>query len=736
MAIIETTRRTFLKGTGALIVGFTLIPSAARAQAARAKTVNAEEVDAYLAIGADGRVTVYTGKVDLGTGTRTALRQLAAEELDVRLNRIDLIEGDTALTPDQGATWGSLTISHGGLSIRQAAATARRELVVRAAQRLGLATDNLDVKDGVIYSRWDRTVSVAYEALVGGEPMHLKVDKNVRLKNPKDYTIIGKSVPRVDIPAKVTGEFTYMQDFRLPGMLHARVVRPSAIGATLEAVDDSSVRGIKGVHKVVRVGNFLAVTADNEWSAVKAARQLKATWSAWEGLPDQDKLYDVVRASKVNQEQVTLNVGDPKTAMAGAAKKLSARYEFAVHTHGSIGPSAAVAQWKDGSLTVWSASQATHWLRRDLSASFGVPQDKIRVIYLDGAGCYGRNGHEDAAADAVLIAREVGRPVRVQWSREEEHGWDPKGPPTLIELSGGLDAQGNIVAWQSEFWIPKATITEAPPLIAATHAGLPTKDILNPGNVFQNSAPGYVLPNARAVCYRLETTPFRPSWIRTPGRMQNTYANEAFIDELAAAAGVDPIEFRVRHLKDARGVAVIKAAAEAAKWDKRPSPKKDARSGAGVARGRGFSYVKYENVRTYVAAVADVEVDRATGDVRCTRVTVSHDCGQIVNPEGVKTQIEGNVIQTVSRTLKEELTWNRSRVTSVDWVTYPILRFPEVPEVNIVLLDKPNEPSWGAGEPSAAVVPSAISNAIFDAVGVRLRTVPYTPDRVKAALKV
>ena len=735
MAILDTTRRTFLKGTGVLIVGFTLIPNAARGQAARGKTVAADEVDAYLTIGADGRVTVYTGKVDLGTGTRTALRQLAAEELEVRLNRVDLIEGDTALTPDQGPTWGSVTISHGGLSIRQAAATARRELVVRAAQRLGLATDNLEVKDGVIVSRWDRTASVSYEELVGGEPMHLKVDKNVRLKNPKDYTIIGKSVPRVDVPAKVTGEFTYMQDFRVPGMLHARVVRPPAIGATLESVDESSVRGIKDLHKVVRVGNFLAVTADNEWSAVKAARQLRATWSAWEGLPDQARLYEVVRQSKVNEEQVTLNVGDPKVAMGAAAKKLSARYEFAVHTHGSIGPSAAVAQWKDGGLTVWSASQATHWLRRDLSASFGVPPDKIRVVYLDGAGCYGRNGHEDAAADAVLIAREVGRPVRVQWSREEEHGWDPKGPPTLIELSGGLDAQGNIVAWQSEFWIPKATITEAPPLIAATHAGLPTKDILNPGNVFQNSAPGYALPNARAVCYRLDTTPFRPSWIRTPGRMQNTYANEAFIDELAAAAGVDPIEFRVRHLKDARGVAVIKAAAEAAKWDKRPSPKKDARSGSGVARGRGFSYVKYENVRTYVAAVAEVEVDRPTGHVRCTRFTVSHDCGQIINPEGVKTQIEGNVIQTVSRTLKEELKWNRSRVTSVDWLTYPILTFPEVPDVNVVLIDKPNEPAWGAGEPAAAVVPSAISNAIFDAVGVRLRTVPYTPDRVKAALK-
>jgi nicotinate dehydrogenase subunit B len=735
MAIMNSSRRQFLKGSGALIVGFSLTgPRRAVAHAVKSsKTVAVDEVDAFLSIGADGHVAVYTGKVDLGTGTRTALRQMAAEELDVRLVDVDLVEGDTALTPDQGPTWGSLTIQIGGVQIRQAAATARRALVVRAAERLGLATENLEVRDGIVRSKWDRTMSTTYAELVGDEQLNLKVDKNVPLKKPADYTLVGKSVQRVDIPAKVTGEFTYMQDFRLPGMLHARVVRPPAIGATLQSVDESSVAGIKGLHKVVRVGNFLAVTATNEWAAVKAAERLKTTWSAWEGLPEMNKLYDVVRNTPVKEEQVTLNVGDPTGALAGAAKKLSATYEFAVHTHGSIGPSAAVAEWADGSLTVWSASQAPHWLRRDLATAFALPADRIRVIYLDGSGCYGRNGHEDAAADAALLSRELGRPVRVQWSRQDEHAWDPKGPPTLVEITGGVDANGTIVAWQSEFWIPKATITEAPPMIAATLAGLPTKDVLNPGNVFQNSAPGYILTNARCVCHRLDATPFRPSWIRTPGRMQNTYANETFMDELAAAAGMDPIEFRLKHMKDTRGIQVLKAAADAAKWEKRPSPRKDGGK-TGIARGRGVSYLKYENVRTYVAAVADVEVDHASGAVRCTKFTVSHDCGQIINPEGVKTQIEGNVIQTVSRTLKEELTWNRSRVTSVDWVTYPILRFPDVPDVNIVLIDKPNEPAWGAGEPSAAIVPSAISNAIFDAVGARLRSVPFTPGRVKRAL--
>ncbi|HEU5320794.1 MAG TPA: molybdopterin cofactor-binding domain-containing protein, partial [Methylomirabilota bacterium] len=304
---------------------------------------------------------------------------------------------------------------------------------------------------------------------------------------------------------------------------------------------------------------------------------------------------------------------------------------------------------------------------------------------------------------------------------------------TLVEIQGGLDASGNIVAWQSEFWIPKATVTEAPPLIAATLAGLPTKDILNPGNVFHNSAPGYTLANARAVCHRLETTPFRPSWIRTPGRMQNTYANEAFLDECAAAAGADPVEYRLRYLTDPRGVAVLRAAALRANWQTRPSPRKD-QSGPG-ATGRGVSYVKYENNRTHVAAVAEVEVNRRTGAIRTTRFTVAQDCGLIINPEGVRAQIEGNVIQTLSRTLKEELKWNRSRVTSVDWASYPILRFPEVPEVVMELISRPGDPPWGVGEPAASVVPSAISNAVFDAVGVRLRSVPFTADKVKAALR-
>lgn len=736
MPSFVTTRRQFLRGSGALIVAFSLGGRATRAladAAPAAKATAADQVDSYLAVGPDGVVTVYTGKVDLGTGVRTALSQIAAEELDVPFDRVRLISGDTAVTPDQGPTWGSLSIQAGGMQIRQAAATARRALLDLAAQRLGVAPGALEVRYGVVRVAADPTKNVAYGELVGDREFNLKLDKAAPLKPPARYTIVGKPVPRVDIPAKVTGTFTYMQDVRVPGMLHARVVRPPAIGASLVSVDESSVRDVRGLRRVVRVDNFLAVVTDTEWGAIQAAQRLKATWSPWAGLPEQARLYEVVRATPVAKDEVTQAAGDAKGALASAGRTVAATYAFAVHTHGSIGPSCAVADVRDGRATVWSASQAPHWLRKQLADMLAMPESAIRVIYVDGAGCYGRNGHEDAAADAVLLSREMGAPVRVQWMRADEHGWDPKGPPTLMDLRAALDASGQVVAWQSEFWVPRiSAITDGVPLVAATLGGLQRKDAINPGNVFQNSAVPYAFPNAHVVVHRLETTPFRPSWIRTPGRLQNTYANEAFMDEVAAAAGADPIEFRLRHLKDPRGAAVLEAAARRARWQKRPSPRKP---GATSGKGRGVSYVKYENVRTYVAAVAEVEANRTTGAIRVTRVTVAQDCGQIINPDGVRNQIEGNVIQTMSRTLKEELKWDRSHVTSLDWASYPILTFPEVPEVDIVLIDRPTEPPWGSGEPSAAVIPSAISNAVYDAIGIRMRTVPYTPERVKEAVR-
>jgi CO/xanthine dehydrogenase Mo-binding subunit len=525
-----------------------------------------------------------------------------------------------------------------------------------------------------------------------------------------------------------------MQDFRVPGMLHGRVVRPPTLGAKLESVDESSIKDISGIVKVVRQDNFLGVVAQTEWSAVRAAREIAATWSKSETLPDANKLWQHVRSTKIVKDDVTSNIGNTATAMAAEGEKLVASYDFTIHTHGSIGPSCAISEFVDGKLISWSSSQATHNLRKQLALMFSLPLEDVRCIFVDGSGCYGRNGHEDAAADSALLARAVGKPVRVQWSRADEHGWDPKGPPTLIDLRANFDASGNVMAWESEFFIPQGAATNVD-LVAATLADMPTEHLLSPGGILNDSAIGYKFPNIKTVCHRLETTPFRPSWIRAPGRMQNTFANECFVDEIAAAVNADPLEFRVKNTDraDKRGLEVLDRLAKLARWDARASPQKSI--SGNIVNGRGCSYVKYELVRTYVGAVAEVEVNRATGEIRVVRFYVVHDCGQIINPTDVQAQIEGCVIQTVSRTLKEELTFDRGMVTSLDWASYPILTFPEVPDIVVDLIDRPTEKPWGAGEPSAAVVSSSISNAVFDATGVRLRSVPFKREKVKAALQ-
>ena len=731
-------RRDVLKSGGALVVSFSFAGPIAEALAqgpTPEKPLALTEVDAFLSIDAKGMVTIYSGKIDFGTGVRTALMQIAADELDVPFSSVKVIEGDTALTPDQGKTWGSLTIQAGGMQLRNAAATARQALAAEAAKRLGVKADEVKVVDGVAIAG-DKKVN--YGELIGGKSFSLTLDhtKPTTFKDPKDYKLVGQSIPRVDIPEKCTGGFPYMHNLRLPDMLHGRVARPPSVGAKLEKVDEAAVKDIPGVLQVVREGNFLGVVASNEWAAIKAAQALKkgATWSKWEGLPEQAKLYEHVRATKVAKDEATGTVGNTDEAMAKAAKKISATYDFAINTHGSIGPSCAVAEWKDGKLTSWSSSQATHDLRKQLAEMFKVAPENVRCLYLEGAGCYGRNGHEDAAADAALLAKAVGKPVRVQWSRADEHGWDPKGPPTLVDLRAGMDASGNVIAWESEFFIPQQTAGRFwVPLLAAEDAGLAKIPDVAPGNVFQNSNIPYKFANIKAVCHRLETTPFRPSWIRTPGRMQNTYANECFMDELAAANGVDPFDFHVKYIDpaDKRGLEVLDRLIKLAKWEKRPSPQKQE---GDVVKGRGMAYVKYELVRTYVGAVADVEVKRSTGEIKVTTFYLTHDCGQIINPDGLKNQLDGNVLQTLSRVLKEELTFDRSHVTSLDWDSYPILTFPEIPELVYDLIDRPNERPWGAGEPASAVIPSAVSNAVFNATGVRLRSAPYTPAKVKAAL--
>jgi CO/xanthine dehydrogenase Mo-binding subunit len=731
---VSTGRRNFLKSGGAMVVTFSLpagINAATDPAAATpAKSVASDRVEGFLAIDAKGRVTVYSGKVDLGTGIETAMAQIAAEELSVPLDSVTVIQGDTLLTPDQGITWGSLSIQVGGMQIRQAAATARQALLTEGAAKLGMASDAVGVRDGVVVPKAGGK-GVSYAALVGGKDFTLAVDAKAPLKDPSAYTIVGQSVPRVDIPDKVTGRFIYMQDFKRKGMLHARVVRPAGIKATLQSMNDFDCHKIPGYVGVVKKGNFVAVLARTEWAAIVASRALSTTWSDWSGLPDQAKLWEYVRGIKVVKDEDLQKVGDAAQALKTPnAKIVKASYDFGIHTHGSIGPSCAVAEYVDGNLTVWCASQQNHLLRKQLSNMLGMKPENIRCIYIEGAGCYGRNGHEDAAADAALIAREVGLPVRVQWMRHDEHGWDPKGPPMLYDFTAALDDSGGVIGWQGEAYLPDRPKDFAVTLLSAELAGLPYEPS-HPGNIFNSLGIPYTFPNVRAVAHWVAETPLRPSWIRTPGRMQNTFANECFMDEVAIAAGADPLEFRLKNLNDPRGAELLRALAELASWKptKREPPTGD------VARGRGVAYTKYELARTYVGVVADVEVNVKTGKVIVTKSYVAHDCGQIINPDGLRNQIEGNVVQTVSRTLLEEVKFDRSRVTSVDWVSYPILKFPEVPDVAIKLIDRPTEKPWGAGEPTAAVVPSAIANAIYNATGARVRSVPFTPEKVQAALK-
>lgn len=740
-AIENTSRRAFLARTaattGALVVGFRFQPAAAATPALAARKAVAKDlVESFVALRPDGGVTIHVGKVDLGTGTRTALAQLAADELDVPFERITMVMGDTGTTPDQWITGANLTIAQGGTELRRACATARAALLQRAADRLGVPAAELATREGAVLVTADPAKKLGYAELVAGQPLALKVDEKVVLKKHADFKVIGQSIRRVDIPAKVTGEFTYVHDFRLPGMLHARVLRPDDLGAPLQSFDDGAARKVAGFVRTVRRGDFLAVVAKNEWAAIKAMRAMKVRWGAGTGLPEQATVFDHWRSRPVAKQDVTQKVGEAEAALAAAPQRIRARYDFAVQTHASAGPSCAVAKLEGGELTVWTASQATHSLVDELAPIVGMPREKIRCVYLEGSGCYGRNGHEDAAADAALIATLTGAPVRVQWMRDDETARAPKSPPRSMDFEAGLDEQGNVTAWSGDFWIALNHIAAFKPLdfplLAATETGLP-----KPGNwvgfLFQNSGIGYALPNVKVNTRHVEQAFFRSAHLRSPGRIENSFANESFIDEVAFAAKADPAQFRRRHLKDPRGIAVLDKVLERAGWQPRAGI--NPASGTGeVVRGRGVSYLRYNNATTYVAAVAEVAVNRRTGEIRVERVCVAHDCGQLVNPDGTTNQVEGGVIQTVSRTLLEQVTWDRSKVLSRDWASYPILRHDQVPRVLVDLIDRPGEPSWGAGEPTACAIPAAIGNAVFDATGARLRAVPFTPQQVLAAL--
>ena len=695
-------RRDLLKSGGALVVSFTLRTRAIAQPAGGGKPTDPKEVDSFLAVHADGSVTVYTGKVDLGTGLRIAIRQMAAEELNLPIEKVALVEGDTGLTPDQGSTGGSTGLTRGGVEVRQAAATARQAL-----------------------SKTDQS------KLIEGQRFFMKVDPKAPLKEPAQYTVVGKPIPRPDVPAKCTGKHTYIQDFVLPGMLHGRIIRPSAIGAKLVSVDESSVKGIPDV-RVVRKQNFLGVVAKDEWAAIRASRELKVTWSDWEGLPGNAGLERFVRDGAIDRDDTIVNKGSMDAGLASATRSFSATYFWPNQSHGSIGPSCAVADVRDGGATVWSASQGPHGLRQNLAKVFQIPEEKVRVVYLDGAGCYGGNGNEDVAADAVLLSQAVGAPVRVQWMRHDEHGWDPKGPQQILELRAGLDADGRIVAWENQMWVPTGK-TGSRPLLGADAAGIAQDHGQGAGLLTQNGDAPYGVPNVHVVAHLVKETPLRPSNLRAPGKIANVFAVESFTDELASAAKIDPVAFRLRGLSDPRAMEVVKRAADMFGWQERPSPNPSSGQGS-IKTGRGFAYARYKQAENYVALAMEVTVDTATGKINVSRIACAHDCGLVVNPDALKNQIEGCILQTLSRALHEEVKFDRSRVTSVDWASYPILTFPEVPTVDVALINHPELPLLGAGEASCVTVAAALANAVYDATGAKLRVAPFIPERVKAAL--
>jgi nicotinate dehydrogenase subunit B len=728
------TRRQLTAGLGAIVVAFSLRqPGVLAQQAARlpGSLQGNRMLDAWLRINADGSATVFTGKVELGQGAITALAQIAAEELDLPLSRVTIIAGDTARTPDEGHTAGSVSIENSGTALRLAGAEVRAILLALAARDFGVTPDKLVASDGVISMPGGRTVG--YGELAGAADLHREASATVAPKTASAHRIVGRSVPRLDIPPKVTGGLAYVQDVRLPGMLHGRIVRPPRYGAKLAGLAESAAPD--NVVAVVRDGSFLGVIAEREEQAIKARKWLaqNASWSGGNDLPDQDRLAEHLMTMPAKDMVVNEKSGSGSAGM----RSLEATYTRPYTMHGAIGPSCAIAQFADGKLTVWSHTQGVFPLRRDLSKVLRMEEGAIRCIHAEGSGCYGHNGADDVALDAALLARAVpGRPVRVQWMRDDEHGWEPFGPAMVMQAKAALAADGRIADWSYEVWTNSHAMRPGEPegtnLLAGWHLAEPVpmsppRIIPQPaGGGDRNAVPLYELPRQRIVQHFLPQMPVRVSALRTLGAYANVFAIESFMDELAAAAGADPVAFRLAHLKDPRAKAVIAAAARKANW-------REGEQGS-PAHGRGIAFAKYKNLATYVAVVAEIAVDPASGIIRVPRVTAAADAGQIINPDGLSNQIEGGIIQSTSWTLHEAVQFDRDGIRSRDWQSYPILTMPEAPRVEAELIDRPEEKPLGAGEASQGPAVAAIANAFAHATGRRLRDLPMNAERVKAAL--
>jgi CO/xanthine dehydrogenase Mo-binding subunit len=729
-------RREFFKTSGALVVSFAAPSFEAIAQSAGKPALLPGELDSWIAILPNGRVNAFFGKMDMGQGLDVAVAQVVAEELDVGADRVEVVMGDTGTSCNQGGASGSTGVSNGVRLLRRAAAEARRVLVERASEKLGVPAAELKVMDGVV-AAGDKKIT--YAELVGGRYFHHKVEWNKQVGNPMDisvpakakapaeYKVVGKPLPRRDVAWKVFGTDGFVTDVRRPGMLHARVIRPPRAACKVRGIDESSIKAIRGA-KVIREKDFVAVVAPKEWHAVRAAQSLKVDWQPMETpFPAMDQLYQHIRGAKVVKRQDEVKKGDVAAAFnAPGVKVVQAEYEWPFQSHASMGPACAVAELKDGSCTVWTGSQKPHFVRDGVARLLGLPEDKVRAIWVTGPGSYGRNDAGDAAMDAAFLARASGKPVRVQGMRADGTAWDPKGPACVHRARAAIDASGKVVAYEfvsKGFSRQHIATNESQPAdsLIGQSMGVPPK----PNQIFGVPAESYGFENKllgwETIAQFVDhCSPLRTAHLRDPVGPEIHFGSEQFVDEVARAAGADPVEFRLRYLTDPRHAAVVKAVAEKSGW-------------ASLGKGKGIAFADRNG--TAVAVVAQVEVDRASGRVWARKLWVAHDCGLIINPEILRTTIEGNVVQGLSRVLFEEVRFDRDSVQSVDWASYPILEMGDAPEsIEVTLIDRPEVAPSGAGEPTIRVIPAAVGNAFFDATGVRLRRAPLSPERVKAAL--
>ena len=728
-------RRDFLKAGGALVVGFHLRSVLeGQERGGTAGPPDPKQVDTWLAIHADNTATVYIGFAELGQGNSTSLLQIAADELDLGMSQIKTVRLDTNVTPNQGGTYSSASIQRGGPQLRTASAEARQALLRMASKKLEAPVERLSVAQGVVSLKDDPKRSVTYGELVGGKLFQVAFTGSAPVKTPADYKVVGTRVPRNDIPDKVAGRYLYMQHVRVPGMLHGRVVRPRGqraygAGARIMEVDESSIRSISGA-RVVRRADFLGVVAENEWDAVRAARQLKVTWDSTPTLSGNEALHEQMRAAKT-MDRVVREAGDVNAVIGAAAHVTSQSCRGPYQAHAPFGPNCALADVQADSALVMCSTQDVYGTRNSVSRLLGLPAEKVRVQYYEGSGTYGHSCYDDVAQAAALLSRLAGKPVRLQFMRWDEHGWDNYGPAHVGEVRAAADASGKLMAYEYHGWQHNWAGVET----SAQLTGIPAAEwppAAVQGVSALNCGGMYAIPNVRLVSHQVPAKDYlKGAWLRSPLDLSFSFASEQAIDQLAYLAGLDPYEFRKRNITDARWLGVLDAAAQAARWTSGRAGTN--RSDGKVATGRGIGVGTH--LASYGAAVAEIEVNKETGHVRAKHLYGAIDAGQVVNPAFVENQISGQLVQTASRMFKEEVTFSTTNVTSVDWKSYPILRFEESPQVTAVVVQHLDQRSSGAGEEVMAAAAAAIANAFFDATGVRMSEYPFTPARVLSALK-